>query len=185
MYILNDITFIAHPRTASRAVAKALLAVGAEQVAGHHRINVPRLTDTVVCVKRNMFDILVSWWHNQNHKLGTNEPLNANYKSFEDYVYEKTDTNHQWFIDPVYHYGLLYAGMVIEFENLWGGVDTMFELMGLGPVSLPRIGASKRTYYQDYYTPELRRVVEDRWAEDLRITGYSFDNRSEYGILSV
>jgi hypothetical protein len=174
VYILDDLTFIAHPRTASRAVSKALLLAGAEQVAGHHRIDVSRMTGSVVCVKRNMFDVLVSWWHNQNHQPGTNKRLKDRIQPFESYVHEKAyDTNHRWFTGPVYHYGLAYANIVIAYESLQWELHNIFWAMGLP--DLERIGVSKRTDYHDYYSPELRAVVEDRWAEDLKLTGYSYE----------
>lgn len=181
MYFLNNVIFIAHPRMASRAAAEAIIGAGGSTINGHHRVDdevihrIKRHDGAVFCVKRNMFDVLVSWWHNQNHVLGTNKPLNANYKPFADYLDEKAyHTNHKWFRDPVYHYGLKYADVAIPYERLQTGMDSMFRRMWLWPVNLPEIGASKRTDYRDYYTPELRKAVEDRWADDLRLTGYEF-----------
>ena len=181
MYILDDLTFIAHPRTASRACAAALLTAGAQAVGEdkysdtHHGMNVSRLTSRVVCVKRNMFDVLVSWWHNQNRKPGTDEPLNANAKDFGVYVYEKAyRTTHRWFLEPIYHYGIVHSDVVIAYEDLQAGINNMFKAMGLPAPQLAKIGASKRTEYRDYYTPATRAIVEDRWAQDLKITGYSF-----------
>ena len=116
MYNLNGMTFIAHPRTASRAASEALLLAGAEQVRGHHRIDVDKLGDSVVCVKRNMFDILVSWWHNQNHQTGTHKPLKDRVQPFDSYVMEKAyDTHHRWFVGPVYHYGMEHSDVAIAY----------------------------------------------------------------------
>lgn len=39
---------------------------------------------------------------------------------------------------------------------------------------LPRINASARTGYRDYYDAESRRIVEEEWRVDLDRLGYSF-----------
>jgi hypothetical protein len=176
VYNIDGITFIAHPRMASRAVSNALLVAGAEQVNGHHRIDVSKMLDEVVCVKRNMFDVLVSWWHNQNHQVGTNKALKDHVQPFNEYVVEKAyHTNHRWFSNPVYHYGLAYAKIAIPYENLQWEIEGLFGTLGLPIPDLETIGASKRNDYHDYYSPELRAVVEDRWARDLKLTGYSYE----------
>ena len=177
MYILDDLTFIAHPRTASRACAAALVTAGARGVGEgtHHGIDVSQMTETVVCVKRNMFDVMVSWWHNQNHKLGTNDPLNDQYQPFDVYLFEKAyATTHRWFTAPIYHYGIVHSDIAIKYEELGYQFPLIFEIMGLPRPQLAKVGASKRTDYRDYYTPATRAIVEDRWAQDLKITGYSF-----------
>ena len=67
MYVYQEkLAFIAHPRTASRAVRDALLAAGAEPCLGHHEVchdTIKEIKDTggtVLCTTRNMFDVLVS-----------------------------------------------------------------------------------------------------------------------------
>lgn len=174
MYVINDLTFIAHPRTASRACSEALLAAGAVAVNGHHRMS-DCTTGTVACVVRNMFDVMVSWWHNANFMPGTDKPLKYDIQPFNEYLREKAyDTTHRWFIEPIYHYGLPRCNLVLRYENLAKDFNYMLRQQGVMEVELPVIGASKRACYGSYYTPELREIVEDRWGEDLLRTGYKF-----------
>jgi hypothetical protein len=122
-----------------------------------------------------MFDLMVSWWHNAQFQPGTNKSLKHEIEPFGEYLHDKAyTTTHRWFQDPVYHYGLPHSSIVIRYEDLEAGIRKMFLAAKLRPVMLPVIGKSKRTDYRDYYTPELRAIVEDRWAEDLKLTGYEF-----------
>ena len=174
MYVLNDLTFIAHPRMASRACAKALMGAGADTVNGHHRMS-DCTTGTVACVVRNMFDVMVSWWHNANFQPGTDIPLKMEVQPFNEYLCEKAyDTTHRWFIEPRYHYGFRRSNWIMRYENLQADMDQLFYKIGLDPPELPIIGKSKRRPYQDYYTPTTRAIVEERWGADLEMTGYRF-----------
>lgn len=174
MYVLNDLTFIAHPRTASRACSEALLGVGAVIVRAHHRMN-DCTTGTVACVVRNMFDVMVSWWHNAYFKPGTNEPLQRMVQPFGDYLHQAAyDCPGHWFRETIYHYGFSRCNRKLRYENLQEDFDALLLDSGFAPQQLQIIGASKRAEYQEYYTPELRAIVEDRWSIDLEMTEHEF-----------
>jgi len=185
MYVLRpnngNLAFIAHPRTASRSCSKSILAAGGTSVAGHHLHDenqcVAILQDggTVACVKRNMFDIMVSWWHNQVYREGTNILSNEKNPDFPAFVREKAyHCQHRWFIRPIYHYGLHLSNHVIRYENLEQGMRELFQKCGIAPRNLIVEGKSKRTDYRDYYDDATRAIVAERWAADLELTGYDY-----------
>jgi hypothetical protein len=97
---------------------------------------------TVACVVRNMYDIMVSWWHNQVFKPNTNELTHDKNPDFPAFVEEKAyNCNHRWFIRPIYHYGLIMANHVIRYENLDQGIRELFVRCGIAPHHLPAPGA--------------------------------------------
>jgi hypothetical protein len=126
-----------------------------------------------------MYDIMVSWWHNQVFKPNTNELTHDKNPDFPAFVEEKAyNCNHRWFIRPIYHYGLIMANHVIRYENLDQGIRELFVRCGIAPHHLPaarpETGLSKRTHYRDYYDDHTRRIVAERWGADLELTKYDF-----------
>ena len=177
MYVIKEkLTFIAHPRTGSRACAKLLMGCGAERVSGHHGIDPARIEGKVVaCVTRNMFDLMVSWWHNASFLEGTSNQ-HSGAQPFGDYLKDKVTGDHRWF-KGLYHYGLNHSNHVIPYEGLQDGMESLLPKVGLvWPSRMAVIGASKRRPYQEYYTPELRHIVEDHWARDFERTGYKWED---------
>ena len=70
MYIIeNKLAFIDHPRMGSRAIGDAMIRRGGQKVGRQHQIDRPALDavhqagGVVCCTKRNMFEVLVSWFH--------------------------------------------------------------------------------------------------------------------------
>lgn len=180
----NDLGFIAHPRTASRATRDVLEACGAKRCAGHHQISetdareVLQAGGVMACTTRNMFDVIVSWYYNQhfNHK---GEKLNPSLivPDFETYLLGELipKPKHRWFLTPVYHYGLSWCKRILRYDTLQQDLDILLTDMGLQPKIMPWVGKSigKRDY-RSYYNKVSRRAVEDRWGMDLHLTGQEF-----------
>ena len=179
MYVIpGKLAFIAHPRTASRACKHAVLQWGGERAESHHRICEKSVRDVyheggvVACAVRSMFDIIVSWYHNCN-------PPHAVRMDFEKFCRDACaeDSSQRYFQTPVYHYGLLYCNFIVRYETLQLGMDALAHRIRVAPVQLDTIGRStKRKPYQEYYTPELREMVEARFAKDLELTNYQWED---------
>lgn len=176
--------FIAHPRTGSRSTRNILCELGAKKNAGHHQIDEPMSRNILqrggflACTTRNMFDVLVSWYFNAhfNNKGEVLKPEQAVPK-FETYINGLIDNPPlRWFQTPVYHYGLSWCYVVVRYENLEADFNAMLDRAGFNPVKLGHVGKSigRDPDYRKYYTPELRRQVEERWATDLHLTGCEF-----------
>jgi len=184
MYVIkNRLAFIAHPRTGSRACAETLLDQGAVMVEGHHGYSAALCEDIkedggiVACVGRNMFDVMVSWWHNANYMPGTHELLKNTAQPFGDYLEEKSgNNNHRWFNDPLYHYGLPLCNWVIPYEKVRECLRFILLMHNRETMVMPTVGASKRVNYQSYYMPRHRQMVEDRWGEDLKLTRHKWED---------
>jgi len=158
-------------------VADVFKTLGCETDEKHHefsdgacrQINADR--GVVVCVKRNMFDVVVSWYHNRNMSL------HADW-TFDEFVIKQvcnySEINHRWFSNPIYHYGLPFCHVRLRYENLREDLKAFLREWGYDIPKLPHIGKSDRKDYQDYYSVVSKTLIEDRWAEDLYLTGYKF-----------
>lgn len=67
-------------------------------------------------------------------------------------------------------------------ENLESDVTAVMErLTGRDEVRIPKLNTSERSHYSRYYDETLKRLVEERYAEDLRLLGYDFEGRAAEG----
>lgn len=184
MYVFeNRLAFIAHPRTASRSVSDALIEGGAIRWQDmHHQVDMDKLIDirhaggVVACVKRNMFDVLVSWFYRsrvETYSVGYMEK-SAPTLQFEIWLKTILKGGHEYLDRRPYHHGIIDSSIVIDFVDLNYGIHGLMIRCGMPPVSLGHRGKSNRLNYTEYYTTEARQLVEQRWSKDLALTGYKF-----------
>ncbi len=65
-----------------------------------------------------------------------------------------------------------------RYETLLVDLDRVRERIGLPEIDLPHLQAApRRVDYPDYYTPHTRRVVAERFREDMELFRYEFDGR--------
>lgn len=178
MYVSRRVRagYIAHPRTASRATAHALVhQLGFERVGSHH----DGLEDVVdgfgpgwrwITVVRNHWSTIASW----SRKLERVEWTAEWWKQWcrtegVDYV-----------SPPPPHWRLFFhtkhATDVIRFERLEDGLDEVLTDCGLEPVALPEEAdrSSSRPPYREVLNAEVARWVADRFAEEIERFGYSY-----------
>lgn len=183
MYVSDEfrLVYLAQPRTASRAVAHLLTTqFGAVDTptqgslfgAGHHSAGAEYvqqyrdkgyLTFTVV---RNHWDIIVSWWFNNNRSPDWSEWLDY-------WLYANTNRwkrPHQlyWFMQPM-------ADQVLRYETLQ---DDLSELLRT-QITIPEMGLSPRSHYSHYYTPETAAVVRAHYWQEIEHYGYSYESEHD------
>lgn len=180
---LDKLAFVAHPRMASRSISDALMKCGADKIGEHHGLDFSRINlieenhGVVFCVKRNMFDVLVSWYYRSRTETFVDDykETQAPTEDFSRWLRTILDGGHQYLDEPLYHYGIDLCNLVLSFENdLERNVQTTLIMSEVGYQDLDHRGKSHRLPYLDYYTPETRKLVEKRWAEDLELTNYKF-----------
>lgn len=131
-------------------------------------------------IVRNPFDRLVS----QFAYMRAREDLRAfigmsEDASFEDYVSLIRERRHvQW--EPQCSFlcdegGELLVDFVGRFERLDGDMGEVFGRLGLDVADgLPHRNGVHRGGYRNYYTDDLRQLVEDMYRDDLVRFGYEF-----------
>ena len=178
MYVYrNRLVFIAHPRTASRSVAKAL--PGAVLWGKHHEVNEDKVQNildnggTVVSNVRNMYDILVSWFHRAHRG---DPPTNfVPVKEFTNWLTKVLGGGHQYLDQDPYHFGYGASNFVIPYEQLGSMFEVLCRLEDIKGANLPHVGVSNRYRdYRRYYTDTTRQMVEDRWGREQEQLGYSY-----------
>lgn len=178
MYVYkNKLAFIAHPRVASRSVSSALTGFGAAQVGTHHGVDNQLIGDIlpdgiVACVTRNMFDVLVSWFHRS--RRGQSFKVTP-YQEFDEWLKIILEGGHEFLDKDPYHFGYETSNFVIPYDALDDMFPFLCRVVGIEPPRLARIGASLRVKdYRRYYTAESIRLVEHRWGPEQHRLGYSF-----------
>ncbi|MEO1133756.1 MAG: sulfotransferase family 2 domain-containing protein [Cyanobacteria bacterium J06639_1] len=63
---------------------------------------------------------------------------------------------------------------LIRFERIDEDFKVLCDRLGIDRVSLPKRNASKRGHYRDYYDDELKAMVSEKFAEEIRLGDYSF-----------
>lgn len=168
MLVLDDVSFILHPGTGSRSLRQAVMQAGGRPVLQHHEV-CPRTaveTRACVCVVRNPFTLMGSWYMRARHK-----------KSFGTWLEEtlKADRHYQGPHEFGLFYGSLWATHVLKFENLQNDLDAACEDLGLPKLPLDHIGKSRRTldYRRLYWgEPETKNMVTAAYAHHLQAFTY-------------
>ena len=124
----------------------------------------------VFTIVRNPFSRLVStyFYHSKN---GTKQ-------GFAEYVidYENIHKNPHWRKNQyewVSDGPKIYADTILRFESLNRDFAKLCKLLKI-KARLPHVNKSHHGPYREYYTPELRKIVEKRYQGDIRRFGYNF-----------
>lgn len=185
MYVYGDqLVFIAHPRTASRSTTEALMRAGATMWDSHHGLDRAKTCKTyrregiVASVHRNMFDVLVSWFHRANRsRLGTDYYPE---REFTPWLETVLKGGHQYLDSQPYHFGYEMCNFRLPYDTLEETFVGLLSVCGMEPQPLGHTGISQRHRdYKVYYNEQTRRIVEDRWGLDLEMTGCEFEDHHE------
>lgn len=75
--------------------------------------------------------------------------------------------------------GELAVQKILRFERLADDFSVFAEQLGLPSGALTWFGKAERSRrYQDYYTPQSRRLVEKRFGEDLELFQYQYEEKA-------
>mgnify|MGYP005810094249 CR=1 FL=1 len=135
---------------------------------------------------RNPWDLQVSSYH---HLLRERAHLVAPHKDFKAFLEYKLDPARP----PQYHLdvsstpqveclmdfdGKLLVDFVGRYERLQEDFSFVCAKVGLKAIPLPEKRRAKdRASYQGYYDDESARWVAERYARDIEVFGYTFDNQ--------
>ncbi len=153
--------YLMEPHTASRAVAKALMAQGGWGQLGHHHIGVAELTDRrrtqliqnvneydIICTIRNPLDVLVTQYKFTPH---AKESDAANYMSFFDWVMTGIKAGSEAVTTPMM--GLWKdCNKFVYYEHLEDDLEHVFGKkvdLGLDPAHVTTDKKPWETYYED------------------------------------
>jgi len=145
----------------------------------HHEVNVVKAQNildnggTVVSTVRNMYDVLVSWFHRAHR---SDPPTNfVQVEKFSNWLDKVLEGGHQYLDQDPYHFGYDASNFVIPYEQIDDMFGELCRLEDIDVAKLPNIGASIRYRdYRRYYTDTTRQMVEDRWGREQEQLGYSF-----------
>lgn len=131
----------------------------------HHGVDVKVLEQykdyQCVCVMRNPWDHLVSWW--QLHK--TKHTFEEFVKDFDNIVFYTLPEEQPHLVQLM----LLYCNTMVDFDKFVPYFEAAFN------TTLEWAHNSHRTgHYRDFYTPELQEIVANRYSIDIETFYYEF-----------
>lgn len=126
------------------------------------------------CVVRNPYDRFISFsyfWNRDNDRMQV-DPLGTMKQSLQA---AECTPGHGFLPQSVYvsdASGELMVDQLIRYEDLQAGFDRVCGLVGLQPVPLGRVNASRRRPFRDSYDSELEAMVRAFYAVDFALLGY-------------
>lgn len=177
--------FLAHPRTASHAIAEALTEDLDFRCVGSHHDGIRRALENQAhrgpkpeergdlwsfCAVRNHFDAVVSWMYGGDREADL--PIGP------DQVEEVAEVHAAGYIED----GRLWpfterADEVIRYERLPGSLNDVLAMRGLGPVHLPVTNVSSGRPdrpHRELISPDGREAIEALWGEEMNQLGYGW-----------
>ena len=136
------------------------------------------------CISRNPYDRLVSDYYlkeKTTHKkdLADREKFIAQYKDFDDFVkngLEKASNEQLHFLPQVFwvlnEKGNPQVETVLRMENLQDDFNEFCRMMNLGNYDLQTTNKSKHKHWQEYYTNETKKIVQEIYKEDFNFFNY-------------
>lgn len=73
--------------------------------------------------------------------------------------------------------GNIVVDFIGRFENLAADTDHVFEKLGIVSARLPKLNQSQHSHYSQWYTPKTRQLIAERFAKDIALFGYEFEQR--------
>ena len=192
----ENLLFIGNMRTGSTAIGQTLesqlggryvpadvLQINGERISKRHAtidqlVKYDLIPDPKGLLKfvfvRNPFDSLVSRWQKQRSKPRYADSVTARLQLdfpawFDRFVTRKPPQSmHAKFVEG--------TDEVLRFETLAPDLDSFMQRAGVKAFEVPLINVTpdRTGNYRDYYSTETRRIVEDKYAEDLETYEYVF-----------
>ncbi len=170
MYVHTEkqVVFIGHPRTASSAMATALLSLGFIQEGSQNDLNPELCLEdwTVFAVIRDPYDLIVSWYYNQIHD-GT---------PFAEWLEDFLADPHNYVNGPGMFFGLEYCTHILRYESLQDDFDTLLAGVGLAQTDLTYENVSEargELTVQDHYTQATVDLVAEAFRDDIDDNNYN------------
>jgi len=175
----KKLVYLAHPKTASHATLKALRSIGFEDeypIRGHHanlhpsglevRWGAPREEWCAFTTIRNHWDWAVSLSFASPNPQFDLESLKKTLKPCF-YLAE----------NEIFALHSHDADIILQYECIEEDLNWVLEMNGLGPVELeivrPTVARLARPY-QEFYTPDTRSYIAERFADEIERFGYKF-----------
>ena len=122
------------------------------------------------CVERNPWDKTLSHYHMINDRAGGSLPLEDYFENGRFCVNYRRDTNAA---------GELMLDRVVKYESLIEELGDIFDDLGIPFEGTLGVRAKsdhrkERTPYREVLTDEQRQKIEDAFADEIRMHGYSF-----------
>lgn len=120
-------------------------------------------------VVRNPWERRVSSWA---YRLKKGQ---HNYNEFKDFaIHYPASPQFNWLSNEN---GDLLMDYVFKLEDL-GGIDKVFDHLGLPHTKLPHKNKNGHKHYAEYYDEETKAIVAEKYMKDIEYFGYEFENES-------
>ena len=186
MYIhrKEKLIFLAHPRTGSHAVQKALLDIGFDKTnpGSHHKtlyadgvVNGRNRPEWYVFTTvRNHWDTAISWMAKEYQLWGTEQPS----WSLKDF--KKIIGNHPWVRDGQFWWVHEDVDVIMHYESLEDDLNEILWEFSLPSVKLSMVNVSPKRegrHYSEFYTETTKDYIWTKFGNEISKFGYEFEER--------
>lgn len=137
-------------------------------------------------IVRNPWDRMVSsYYYRQQLLEKTNKhfiPLDLSFSDWMTHKVLQDPCNYEWINQSlmlVDKNGKIMVDDIFFFENLEEAWKRITDRLGL-KVFLSKANKTEREDFRTYYTDETAQIVADRFADDIKLFGYKFDQLSPF-----
>jgi len=98
----------------------------------------------------------------------------ARYPTFEEAVLDLNQFGPILQTDFTHLNGELFCDAIARFETLAEDLQPIFNRLGLEVDDLPQLNVSDASDWESQYSPQMRQIVLNRYADDFRLLGYDW-----------
>lgn len=162
------LAYLAAPRTASKATARALMGIGFERVGEHHNIDAfDPVAMSAITTVRNHYDTIASFWELDSTHIRFDRWL-PTFLEGSPYI-TRTDGGPRLF-----GYAALAGVRILRYENLLEDLNDFLVEYGVEKVTLSQVGKKKPKPYQLYYNSRTSVMVSQYFSTELKEFDYKY-----------
>lgn len=125
---------------------------------------------------RNPWDRFISTMY---FKYGSNKIFQSNPLAFMKLCLKRPSKGMKVLLRPQYHYmidekGESFIDYTGKFEEIQKSYDQVCAHIGLNTTPLKKVNETVHQYYAHCYDDELKDLISEKYAEDIRLFGYKF-----------
>jgi len=105
-------------------------------------------------------------------------PIKEFISNIDHYWQDPEIKKHSFPLHYYTHYqGKLFADFICRFETLQADMNLVFDRIGIERIILPHAKKTDHHHYSAYYNDETRTMVEELYAEDIKLCGYVYETQ--------
>ncbi len=141
----------------------------------------------VIAFVRNPYDRVVSAFHylnaggnNESDKKDSDVYIKEYNGNFDDFVkgsflnfpYIQSQIHFMEQYLWIYHDNVNLCNFIGKYETIQEDIEKLSQIIDLKSTKVPLLNTSKHKHYEEYYTPETKKIIYECYEKDFKLFGY-------------